>query len=316
MARLNGLFLIAAALLLAGCPSLPDTQPFTDATVGLRGAVASSGTAVVAELKRNPVDGMAAQGAGLEKAWQVRTKAMTALVDYANSLQAIADSGRKGEESAQKLADAATTLVQTLGAANLAASSAAGLAIDTFKFANGQIARARAAKSLEAALAEMQPAIERIAELLAADLTDLDTIVQAAIDAQHDRLERDNQSEINYRQRLLAARRNLMGKAANQLDQGVNPTALAGGDDLKRTDELLAANEAWRTAYTAQQAAIAERGRLASEMIGAAQAAFADWTAAHARLLAAVRARRIPSMAELTDAAKRIRDLVDRYRKL
>ncbi|MBI2516551.1 MAG: hypothetical protein HYV95_06505 [Opitutae bacterium] len=316
MARLTSVPFLAAALLLAGCPSLPDTQPFTDATVGLRSAVAASGTAVVAELKRNPVDGMAAQGASLEKAWQVRTKAMSALVDYANSLQAIADSGRKGEESAQKLADAATTLVQTLGAANLAASAGASLAIDTFKFANGQIARARAAKSLEAALAEMQPAIERIAELFAADLTDLDTLVQTTIDAQRDRLERDNQSEINYRRRLLAARRSLMAKAASQLDEQVKPTALAGSDDLKRADELLAANEAWHTAYAAQQAAIAERGRLAAEMLGAAQAAFADWTAAHARLLAAVRAKRLPSMAELTAAAKRIQELVDRYRKL
>lgn len=308
--------LLALSLLLAGCGSLPDTQPFTDATANLRSAVASSGTAVVTELKRSPIGGMNAQAGSLEKAWQVRTRVMSSLVDYAASVAAIADAGKKGEESVKKLTDAATTLVQTLGAANLAASAGTSLAIDAIQFAHGQIARARALRSLEPALAEIQPAIQRLAELMAADFADLDAIVQVALDAQHDRLEADNQNEIGYRKSLLAARRSLMGKASNQLGSGTSPAAISVGDELKRADEMLAANDAWHVAYSAKQDQVAQRRRAASDLIGAAQVALADWAAAHNKLLGAVRAKRTLDVAELTASAKRIHELIDRYRKL
>lgn len=316
MVRSPRVILLAATLLLAGCPSLPDTKPFSDATTSLRSAVVSSGTAVVAELKRNPIEGMAAHGATLEREWKVRAQLMSALADYAHSITAIADAGNKGAESAQKLADAANTLAQTLGAANLATSAGATLAIDTFKFVNEQIARARAAKSLDAALTEMQPAIERIAELLAADLTALDEAMQIAIVAQQDKLAQDNQAEINYRRRLIAVRQQLMGKAANELADDTAPTKVTIADELKRTDELLAVAEQWRTDYEAQQAAIARRGRLGTEMIATTRDALGDWAAGHAKLLAAVRTKRAPNVVDLVAAAKRIQDLVARYRQL
>src|SRR5215207_2436930 len=96
------LFLSAAIALLAGCTTLPDTQPFTDATVGLRRAVAASGSAVVSGLKTAPLPAVSAQGKKLEEAWAVRNKAMSALVAYASSLQAIADAGQEGAESAKR----------------------------------------------------------------------------------------------------------------------------------------------------------------------------------------------------------------------
>lgn len=316
MVRPSRAILLAATLLLAGCPSLPDTKPFSDATTSLRSAVVSSGTAVVSELKRNPIEGMAAHGVTLEREWKVRAQLMSALADYAHSITAIADAGNKGAESAQKLADAATGLAQTLGAANLAASAGTTLAIDTFKFLNEQIARARAAKSLEAALAEMQPAIARIAELLAADLTALDEAMHIAIVAQQDKLASDNQAELSYRKRLVAVRQSLMGKAANELADETSPTKITIADELKRTDELLALAESWRAGYDAQQAAIAERGRLGTEMIGTTRDALGDWASAHAKLLGALRTKQTPNVSDLVDAAKRIQDLVARYRQL
>lgn len=316
MTRICGAASLAAALLLAGCQSLPDTQPFTDATVSLRSAVAAGGTAVVAELKRSPVAGMDTQAEALDRAWQIRTKTMTALVDYAHSLQAIVNAGNKGETSAQKLADAANTLLQTLGPANLAATAGGTLALDTFKFAFGQIARARAAKSLEVALAEMQPAIDRIAELFAADLADLDLLVQVAIDSQRDRLADENQSQIGYRRQILATQKDLQNITAGELAARKAPNQLSKTEDLKRLDELLAAQATWYADYTARQSATAARGRAASEMAGVTRLAFADWAAAHAQLLAAIRARRTLSVAELAEATKRIHALVDRYREL
>lgn len=317
MAYIYRWFFFAVGLLLSGCASLPDTQPFTDATLSLRSAVAASGTAVVAELRHTPLGHIEGSAKNLEDAWKTRDGVMSALVEYANSLQAITDAGKKGEESAKQLADAVNVLAQSLGAASLGASQGGALAVETFGFVYGQIAKARAAKSLELALREIQPAIERIATLLAADLVKLDELIQVAIMAEHDALETDNQREIGYRRQLVDSRRQLMGVVGNELKkENANITKIERTDELGRLDQLLAATDGWNTAYTAEQKTIAERGRIAREMIAATQAAFSTWAAGHARLLAAVRAKRTPSAVELAAAATRIRELVDRYRRL
>lgn len=311
------LFLFAGAIaLFAGCQNLPDTQPFTDATVGLRSAVAATGTTVSAELRQTPLPKVAAQADNFEKAWVARDAAMSALVAYANSLQAIVDSGKTGGESAGKLADAATTLAGTLGAANLLAGAGGTLLVDTFTYAYGQIAKARAAKSLEAALVELQPAIERLATLLAADLKSSDEIITLAIRAERDALAEDNQREFNYRKQLTATRGMLMSSVTADLQAGTKPADLTQAGDLSRLSDLLAKSDAWNTAYEAKQAAIAARARVAHELIAAAAHALPDWAAAHAKMLAAVSAQRPPSVAELTEVATHLRELVDRYRKL
>jgi len=311
------LFLIVSSLaLLSGCQSLPDIQPFTDATVGLRSAVAASGTSVVAELRQTPLAGVATEAKKLEEAWKARNDAMSALVDYANSLQAIVDSGKKGEESVQKLADAANTLAGSLGIANLAASAAGTLATDAVKYVYGQIAKARAAKSLEAALSEIQPAIEQMTKLLTLDLKNVDDILILADQAELDTLASGNQREIAYRRQLLLTRGQLMSATVEELSAGKKPAELTRADDLARISELLAKTDAWNLDYEQKQAAIKTRGRAAHELIAAANQALPDWAAAHAKLLAVVSAKRPPSVTELTDAATHIRDLVDRYRKL
>jgi hypothetical protein len=304
------------AALLAGCASLPDTQPFSDATASLRRAVAASGTAVVSELKTAPLPAVNAQARKLEDAWSARNKAMSALVDYANSLQAIALAGGKGAESAKNLADAANTLAKSLDAASLGASAAAGVAVDTFTFAYGQIAKARAARSLELSLSEIQPAIDRIAALFAVDLTALDETVTIATRAERDALADANQGELGYRRQLLATQRELMGSIRTELGENKKPSTLTNAGELERITQLLAQSDPWSAGYESEQAAIAGRGRLAHEMIGATQAAFADWATAHARLLATVRTKRVPSVDELLEATARINDLVERYRNL
>ena len=79
---------------------------------------------------------------------------------------------------------------------------------------------------------------------------------------------------------------------------------------------MLGQTDGWNSNYDSQQAAIAERGRLAHEIVAATQAAFADWASAHARLLVATRTKRLPSVSELMEATARINELVERYRNL
>jgi hypothetical protein len=55
---------------------------------------------------------------------------------------------------------------------------------------------------------------------------------------------------------------------------------------------------------------------VARQLIVETQVALQDWATAHAQLLAAVRTKRAPSIAELSAAAERIRELVQKFRNL
>ena len=102
------LLLPALLLFLSGCANLPDTRPFTEATGSLRSAVASGGSATVAELVRIDTPGASAAAANLASAWAERDRTFSALTTYAGSLEAIVDSGRSGAAAVNDLADAVT----------------------------------------------------------------------------------------------------------------------------------------------------------------------------------------------------------------
>lgn len=315
------LFPVALAVcLLAGCRTLPNTQPFLDATGGLRSAVASVGSAVTAELKATPL--LSSSGAEFERAWRVRNNAMGALVSYASSLQAIVDSGKKGEESAQQLTDAVGKLADAAGLAVPGAAEAVGLAADTFKAAYGQIAKARAAKSLERSLAELQPVIELIARKLAADLKAADGMLDGAIEQELTNLAREpgNGSSDDYRRALLTTMGKFEGATRLELTKAppITPEQRKLFDDLaeisKRIDQL--EEGARYKSYQAQRVEITRRGRIAHEAIAETQSAIEGWAALHAQMLAVVQTRRAPTPGELLEGIGRVRGLVDRYRAL
>jgi hypothetical protein len=310
------LFVPTLILLLSGCANLPDTQPFTDATVTLRGAVASGGAAVVGELERTEIQGVKEQAKNLETAWNERNKLLTALVEYANSIQSIVDSGKRGAESANALAASVSKLAKVANLVEPGAGEAVALITDTAAFVYEHIAKARAAASLEKALAEVQPAIERIALTMAGQMQLLDDLIRTACKAQRDELRITNQAKIGYRNSLAAAHEHLMDKLRAELDSGKKPSELTQAEDLQRLDDLLAATDSWFGPLQEQVNAIGERERLSRQLITETKSAFADWGAAHARMLTAIRTKRIPSATELVQAAERIRELVERFKKL
>jgi hypothetical protein len=326
------LVLLALTLAFAGCAALPNTQPFTDATVSLKSAVASSGAAVLTEMHASPLlaDQTAPQSAKaqdltkqFESAWAARNQAMAALVAYAQSVQAVTESGNHGEEAAKKLTEAAQNLTSALGAAWPSANTAAGVLLDAGQFAFGELARLRAAKSLEASLAQTQPFVENIAAIFVADLRSADRLVTDVIDTERDALFRRNRTELAYRQRLLDTQRLLQAEIGNQLlpdpktgQPATPPSKLTGADELSRIAALQAQQDAWWSGYQQQDAALAARAKAAHALLAETQAAFDAWAAAHAQLLAAVRAKRAPGTAELLAAVGRIHGLVERYRAL
>jgi hypothetical protein len=308
--------LVLVAGLVAGCASLPDIQPFTDATVSLRSAVASSGAAVVGELQRVEISGVKSNATALEAAWVERNKLFTSLVDYANSLQGIVDAGKTGAESVGALADSVKKLAAAAGIVQPGAGEAAAVVTETAQFVYDQIAKARAAASLEKALAEVQPAIPRIAEEIAADMKDLDVTIRAASKAQKNALEESYQRETEYRDQLLTSRRNLLPKLQQALKDNKSPSALSDAAELAKLDELLVSAEKACEPLNAQLAIINERERLGRQLITEVRSGLADWAATHSRMLTAVRTKRVLSAAELAQAAQRIKALVEKFEKL
>lgn len=309
------MFPLIAGCLLVGCSTLPDAQPFAAATANLRSAVAASGVAVVSEIEQVEIEGVKAQAKSLEKAWEERNRVLSALVTYSSSLVEIVEAGKKGAEAAEAVADSVSSLAMAAGIAMPGAGEAGAVVTETAKFVYDQIAKARAARALEKAMSEVQPAIERIAQKMATDMGALDDIVRTAGAAQRNHLKIANQTNLAYRASLEKKRGAMMAEMTALLERDLAPgqTQL---DNLRTTTDLLAATETWRQEYRAQHQTIASRERLARQLIAETKAGLANWATGHGRMLAAVKLKRIPSAAEITESVTNIRNLVERYEKL
>ena len=125
-----------------------------------------------------------------------------------------------------------------------------------------------------------------------------------------------NAPPFGYRNSLVASHERLTSQLRAELDSGKKPSELTQTGELQRLEELLAATGSWFAPLQEQINTIAERKRLSRQLITETQSAFADWGAAHARMLTAIRTRRIPSVTELIQAAERIRELVERFKRL
>jgi len=310
------LLALTLAVLLPGCRSLPNISSFAAATGSLRSAVASGGSVTVAELARVEISGVAAAATNLANAWTERERLFTALSAYANSLQAIVDSGQSGAASAKALADAVTQLATTANIIQPGAGEATSVVTQTAMFVYEWIAKARAAASLEKALKAAQPAVERVAQVIGADMKDLDALVRLACKAQAGTLMQENATGLGYRDQLIKRRDELMNRMNSSLAGGRTAVELTETNQLTRVDELLAGTDSWYEPLQAQLKEITTREKLARQLVAETQVALGDWAAAHGQLLAAVRSKRPPSIAELSEAAQRIRELVEKFRNL
>lgn len=309
---------VITLLLAGGCANLPDVRPFTDATISLRSAVTTSGEQVVSELQQagaaKPAIGDEAKK--LAEAWAARNRLLTGLVEYANSLQAIVDSGNSGAESAKALAGSVEKLAQVAGIVQPGAGAVGEVVTQTAAFIYEQIAKARAAASLEKALAETQPAIERIAAVMADDMAKMNDLVRLAAKVQTDELLLSNAPQLGYREQLLKKRVELQDSMNAALRSGKNPSQLTEANELARVGELLEAADAWHGPLKEQLDGISARERVTRQLISEAKSGFGDWAAAHSQMLAAVRTKRIPSAAELVQVAQRIRELMEKFKAL
>lgn len=304
--RPGGIYaLFLCILILSGCASLPDAGPFLEASTQLRSGIASSGAVVESELRRMEPGGKA-YADRLAKEWTARVALGDALVRYAESLQAITKAGGEGREAVQSLADSATTLASAAGIA-LPGAPVVGVAIDAARFIYAQIALARAARSLEEALALAAPAVDETAAVIANNLRSVDEILVLASTDLRRAARTRLQDKLGFREHWERQRDSLYSKKATA------PELLR---ELEEANRLIATTKEWYEPHEREMAEIARRSNAGRILIHATADAVMQWAASHRQLVGAIRDRRPVNPQSLIDATRELRDLTRRIREL
>jgi hypothetical protein len=302
----GSLLMLFIAGTFIGCASLPEVGPFVDATAELRSAVVASGSTAVTELRLMPDGGGSADR--LAQMWSGRVQAVDALVFYADSLRSIFKAGQQGGQAARALADSVTGLAQGVGVV-IPAAGALPVAADAATFVYSHIALIRASNSLEEALVNAQPAVKRIAVVLAQDLRATDEILQTANADIRQRTLIKHQVEWRFREDLLAEQTALYAKARGD-------RTAADEARLFDIDRLLISTKVWYDPLQNELKQAEHRLRAGRQLLAAAVQIIGQWADAHEQLVLAVRDRRTLNTQALVQAAVDIRDLIKRVREL
>ena len=293
---------------LAGCTTLPDVGPFAEATAELRSAVTVAGSTVESEL-RSMHDGGGFADA-FSRQWATRVTAVTGMSEYADSLAGVVAAANGARANVGAVAENVKTLASTAGIA-LPASGAVDLVTEAGQFIYGQYALARAATTLEQALEAAQPAVERIAVLIAADLrTTLEILIAANTDLDQSlRTDPKTSARLGFRGLLVAERDAIYARSAG-------PPAARDATRLTELDRLIATTGEWYDPLQAERARIRARRVEGERLVSAAITGVNEWAMAHRGLVAAIKDRRPYSARSLAEAATELRSIIARMKEL
>jgi len=339
--------LVFLGVSLGGCHS-PDLQPFAEATSELHQGVTVSQQIFhqrVLSVDPNALDSLDR----FDREWAKRVAAMEALVNYADALAGIAESGKMGRQNAKALGTALEPVFNTMGVSGLAGSEAFAVGGQLY----GLIAEAAAARSLSRAVDRAHPIIERICDILYKDVSNLTGVLMtaevpilmqleapladqiAARDKLVDRRQKvtsqlgeavEVQSRI--RDKLIEERQKVLKELANAPDP--NDAGLLGkiekiNDLLKKdalqvtvlSEELEGVNkdigemEEWHKPYGEKLARIEKEFRTQIEMLTTLCNGFVELKKVHKGIGQALRENRKPNVRVLLNTAIEIKTIIE-----
>ena len=293
--------LISAIMFLGGCSStLPDIRPFAEQTTKMSSAVGNAYTRTETLLLETKIDNETAKN--LKKSWAQTRQTLNAVVVYSSELAALADTGRKGSEAADGVANALQRLIGVVGLGRIPENF-----IEAFKELNKTVAAIRARKSLKDAVGEAHPAIIVISQIVACNLDNLDNISQSAgLKIATDAITTNDQSVLNYYNALSRAENRALEILENILDYQVNKkenvlNQLKQLDQALTKDNLEQREKHWKErskviqaevnrylskyqTYIAKETKIKDRTKNAVEIIRKSRSAVEMWALAHGQL--------------------------------
>lgn len=300
------------AILVAGCGTLPDGKPFADATGTWAASVKTSGQALSDSLldagSVEPKDTKLYEEniSKFEKAWSVRVNAAQGVVTYSYAIVDLIAASKESGETVKKASDALSGLA---AAVNIPLTApAVGVAGDLARFVLDRIAIVRASKQLEEAVAQAQPAVDRIAQQLVIEADkNLKPILKDAYDNMvsgiKSQYEQDDNFAASFTNKQLALR-----SAALQ-----DPTKVAQLQEYEKVQVNVLARLKERN-QKIDQAAAAYKSRL--QLINALSTATIAWSTAHHDLASAIKEKRKVNTAELQETITDLRELIKKVRAL
>lgn len=302
--------LLAAAV--TGCGTLPDARPFAEASQTLATAAASAGQSVVDSLGEAGAlaDGedaaYKARADRFRAAWAERLVATRAVASYADAIADLIAAGQEGGETVKKVGDSLSSLA---GALNIPlASPAVGVAGDVARFLADRIALVRASDRLDTALAQAQPAVERLAERIAAESDQqLRAVLADSYKNQRTAINDQFGSEEDQLQQLSRRRLDLLRESLGS--SAALPALLQQDQALANLRSRLAERDRRIAAASA-----AYRARL--QLLTALSAATVSWAQAHRDLAVAVKQKRKVSVAELQTTITELKALAKKVSDL
>lgn len=310
---INAVTVLLLATLLSGCGTLPDAKPFADATSALSVAVKTSGQAVSDSL-RDAGGAMPGEESKkyeayadeLQKAWGDRVMAMQGAVTYAEAIADLVAAGNNGGATAKKVGDSLSALA---AATNIPiASPVVGVISDIGKFIAERIAIVNASKTLEEAVAQAQPAVDKIAEQLAQDTTSkLKPILVNAYKNTISGIKTQYDADDNFAQQI-GTKRDKYRKDA-LADQKNIPSLI----EFDRMQETVSQKIKERN-QKIEQAASTYKVRL--QLVGTLSTAVTTWGTAHRDLANAIREKRKVTVTELQETVSDLKGLIKEVRAL
>lgn len=312
MHRLTTWIGVLLAFAVTGCGTLPDAKPFADASQTFAASVSSAGQAVAdslgeaGALSESDDAAYKARADRFRAAWADRVTATRAVAAYAESISDLVAAGQSGGETVKKVGDSLSGLAGVLGVP--LASPAAGVLGDVARFLVDRIALVRASDSLAGALAQAQPAVDRLAERIASESDQqLRTVLDSTYKNQRSLIRGQYDSEQDQLKLLEARRLQLISPALK--DTAALPALLQQDQALAAVRARLAERD-----RRLAEAATAHKARL--QLLNALSAATVSWAHAHRDLATAVREKRKVTVAELQTTVADLKALAKKVSEL
>lgn len=320
--KLSRVALVLAGVATVSCTPLPDTSPYTAATLQVRNSAAAAGGVVQAEFARmTPLlpqerQARAAQlGTRFDEAWRTTIASLDGLGRYAESLEEITKAGNSGAASARALADSVKNLAGAIGI--VPGAAIAGVATDAFVMLNTQVQNIRGARALNRSLEVADPLIRDMSDVIVVQIRKARESFDEVIEVEQTALNFSVEDILQLDRRLEASEIETARTVASLTDRGGREAErVAAEARLKRIQDGRAALAPRMNTYRALRAAVAARAQAGHDIFDATERAVVNWRLAHQKVATAIRERRPVTVQSLIASAEEIRGLVERWRSL
>ena len=305
-------------LLCAGCTT-PDLKPFADSTANMRQAVVQSQNIIRSEMTLIAEKSLVADPSTLNLAktnipdsFKPRVAFMEAVVNYTDSLAAVADAGKNGQANAQALGDSVQQLANVVGPYGQAVGAGATI----FAQGYGEIAQARAFQALRKATEKAGPIIQRGAELMSKDMGNIVTVLQSGELDLTTSLQEPYQNDIIIRNRLVKFRKQKSEEITAAIGQtNWVPLLAKHNQEMAELDAVLDRMDKWYLPLQKEEADVRERFEAEAGMVRNTEKAFKQWAKVHSDLMQSLRDNRQPNIRELVITVLEIKSEIEQLKK-